>query len=269
MAAIELLAASFIILFQELTLIRWLGSEIRVLAYFPNLILMSAFLGLGIGCLLGDLRRLEPLWPISLFLAIVTTQVMNRIVFTSESESKYLWLLYQDLPKDSLVIHSVIVPIVICFVVSCLTFIPLGQYVARRLELFRAQSRVLWGYSWDIGGSLLGICAFTFIGFTGTPPAFWFAVIFTLGVVIFRGSGHRLAIYLFMVAISVVLIAYAQRDRAYSPYYSLSVVETPGIGLDILANGAVHQVALDFNDATRLSSNYVRSVVDGYRKPYT
>ena len=42
--ALELVAASFVVLFQELTLIRWLPGQIRVLAYFPNLILLSAFL---------------------------------------------------------------------------------------------------------------------------------------------------------------------------------------------------------------------------------
>ena len=47
--AIELLAASFVVLFQELALIRWLPVEVRVVAYFPNLILIGAFLGLGVG----------------------------------------------------------------------------------------------------------------------------------------------------------------------------------------------------------------------------
>jgi uncharacterized membrane protein len=41
----ELMVASFVVLFQELTIIRWLPGQVRVLAYFPNLILLSAFLG--------------------------------------------------------------------------------------------------------------------------------------------------------------------------------------------------------------------------------
>ena len=49
--ALELLAASFVVLFQELALIRWLPAEVRVAAYFPNLILIGAFLGLGVGAL--------------------------------------------------------------------------------------------------------------------------------------------------------------------------------------------------------------------------
>ena len=36
-------------LFWELVLIRWLGASIRIVAYFSNLVLISAFFGLGVG----------------------------------------------------------------------------------------------------------------------------------------------------------------------------------------------------------------------------
>jgi hypothetical protein len=32
-----------VVLFQELALIRWLPAQVRVLAYFPNLILIARF----------------------------------------------------------------------------------------------------------------------------------------------------------------------------------------------------------------------------------
>ena len=49
--AAEIFLVSFVVLFQELALIRWIPSQVRVVAYFPNVVLMSAFLGLGLGCL--------------------------------------------------------------------------------------------------------------------------------------------------------------------------------------------------------------------------
>ena len=64
--ALELLAVSFVVLFQELVLIRWLPVEVRVTAYFPNLILLSAFLGLGVGALRSRGASLLWLWPVSL-----------------------------------------------------------------------------------------------------------------------------------------------------------------------------------------------------------
>jgi len=68
--ALELFIASFIVLFQELTLIRWLPGQVRVLAYFPNLILISAFLGLGLGCLRANKRSLLILWPFSMVVLV-------------------------------------------------------------------------------------------------------------------------------------------------------------------------------------------------------
>ncbi|MFI5300504.1 MAG: spermidine synthase, partial [Polyangiales bacterium] len=62
-AARELALASFVVLFLELALIRWLPGQVRVLAYFPNLILVSAFLGLGVGALRSGRRSLLMMWP--------------------------------------------------------------------------------------------------------------------------------------------------------------------------------------------------------------
>src|SRR5580698_5332287 len=38
-------------LFLELMLIRWVGTEIRIFAYLQNTVLVTCFLGLGMGCL--------------------------------------------------------------------------------------------------------------------------------------------------------------------------------------------------------------------------
>src|SRR5690349_1023354 len=50
----ELLLASFLTLFAELAFIRWLAVEVRVFAYFKNVVLLLCFLGFGPGC---DLAR--------------------------------------------------------------------------------------------------------------------------------------------------------------------------------------------------------------------
>ncbi|HEX7606563.1 MAG TPA: hypothetical protein VF348_07620, partial [Usitatibacter sp.] len=40
-------------------MIRWLGTQIRVAAYFANLVLVATFLGMGLGVGLG---RTHPQW---------------------------------------------------------------------------------------------------------------------------------------------------------------------------------------------------------------
>jgi hypothetical protein len=48
---LRLLLCGLAALFWELALIRWLGASIRIVAYFSNLVLISAFFGLGLGAL--------------------------------------------------------------------------------------------------------------------------------------------------------------------------------------------------------------------------
>src|SRR5438270_9302071 len=90
-AALELTLTSFIVLFQELALIRWIGAEVRVLAYFPNVVLISAFLGLGVGSLLARrARSLLVLWPPLLLITIAAAFGISRIAFTQEAVSEHL-----------------------------------------------------------------------------------------------------------------------------------------------------------------------------------
>ena len=44
---------TFGILALELALIRWIGTQVRVFAYFNNLVLIATFLGMGLGIALG------------------------------------------------------------------------------------------------------------------------------------------------------------------------------------------------------------------------
>src|SRR5688500_5192620 len=54
---VRLLGLSFLMLFVELALIRWSGSNVLHLSYFSNFVLLGSFLGIGIGFLRGDQRR--------------------------------------------------------------------------------------------------------------------------------------------------------------------------------------------------------------------
>src|SRR3954466_670650 len=52
----HLYALSFAALFLELMLIRWVPAVVRLVAYYANLMLISSFLGLGIGAMLARWR---------------------------------------------------------------------------------------------------------------------------------------------------------------------------------------------------------------------
>ena len=57
LSKIRLFGFSFLILFTELALIRYIPANIKVYGYFGNLILIACFLGTGIGFLVSRKRR--------------------------------------------------------------------------------------------------------------------------------------------------------------------------------------------------------------------
>jgi predicted RNA methylase len=268
-ASLELLTASFVVLFQELTIIRWLPGQVRVLAYFPNLILLSAFLGLGLGCLRAGRRSLLWAWPLSLLLVACTALAMSRIIFTQSSGGEHLWLLYYDLGADAPVVPDVRLPIVASFVVSVLAFVPLGQYVAERLNLFRAGSSALLGYSWDILGSLLGVLGFALCSFARSPPVLWFGVFLAAGFVLMAPHRRLLVLYAAAGAGTLAISVVADRADHYSPYYAIAVERNPGqSSFALLTNGSVHQYGLDLRRGGAVETPEQRLTRDGYHLPY-
>ena len=266
---LQLFAASFVVLFQELTLIRWLPGQVRVLAYFPNLILLSAFLGLGVGCLRASRQSLLWVWPASLVVVTAAGLGMSRIAFTQESMSEHLWLLYYDLPAGAPVINDVHLPIIVTFVLSGISFVPLGQIVAVRLQEFRLRSSALWGYCWDILGSLTGVVTFAAFGLFQTVPVVWFSVFLIVGLVFFTGSRRAGLAYAGTALATLSVVFGAQRADVYSPYYAITHRQDANThAVEVLANGALHQYALSMVYSEPSGGEWQQTARDGYHVPY-
>src|ERR1044071_8589292 len=62
--------ATFGILALELALIRWTSGQIRIFAYFNNLVLIGAFLGMGLGLALGPRRPRLHEWTLPALLVL-------------------------------------------------------------------------------------------------------------------------------------------------------------------------------------------------------
>ena len=268
-AAIELVIVSFVVLFQELAFIRWLPTQVRVVAYFPNLILIGAFLGLGIGSLRARNRSLLWLWPVSLILLVGCAILMSGIAFTANDVSEHLWLLYNDLPDGAPVFEGVRLPIVLCFLFGALTFVPLGQLVAERLNVFRKQSSPLWGYAMDLSGSLLGVIGFALLSLTGSFPVVWFLFFSVLGGVLFLRSPRLLALHLATIGVVCFFVVRGERNQHYSPYYALSTVHVEGTSNHVIrTNGSLHQVAVALRESDPIVTEQQEEVRQGYHFPY-
>ena len=98
MRAFRTFLASFLVLFLEVALIRWMPAYIRLLSYFSNFILLASFLGIGIGCLLAPARsrlfRFFPLIQAAVVAAVyffrleVAVPTSGDIYFTSGTAEK-------------------------------------------------------------------------------------------------------------------------------------------------------------------------------------
>src|SRR4051794_1847267 len=84
---VALFVSSFLVLFLETALIRWMPAYVRLLAYFSNFILLASFLGIGVGCLLATRRRRLIAWFPLLQLALVVAVDRLRLEVALPSTS--------------------------------------------------------------------------------------------------------------------------------------------------------------------------------------
>ncbi len=261
---IELFFVSFAALCLELTLIRWLPSHVRVVAYFPNLILIASFLGLGAGALI---RRSGSVQLIGALLLVVGAGLtLGQVVFTASDRSEHLWLLYYDMPKDAVVINSVVLPIVTIFAIVTVTFLPIGYELAARLNVFKEAKRALIGYAIDLGGSLSGVIVFLVLAETGTGPVVWFSVALAAGFFVVRPTVFTVGAYVATALLSIWAVNRFENSDLYSPYYGIRVVRGENGSRHILTNGSLHQVALDLRHVPHGAvPDNVRETAAGYR----
>ncbi len=241
---IQLFLTSFLILFVELILIRWIPANVTHVGLFRNFLLMGSFLGIGAGILFGrDPRRL-PLSPFAPLLvatvALVGTATLEvRIQSASES---FLGIGVQGGPIGSLVIALLVI---LSSILMAALAIPLGSLLTSMPPL-RA-------YTVDICGSMVGISAFAILSSAGSPPAVWFGVAATvlglraLGTGVTRWSALSGA---FVVATIALSILQQSSTTSWSPYYRVSEQEI-GSTVVVSVNGVPHQILQRAADARK------------------
>lgn len=170
----DLFLISFLILFLELTSIRWFGGNVVFLAFFTNLVLMACFLGMSVGLLSAGRRQNMIHWVLPLALLALGLAVAARVVRwlwpellidVGGQNSPQVIFFGTDLlgtPNPGQFIVPIEVVAGVFFVVIALTFIGLGQVMGRAFDAI--PNRVA-AYSVDILGSLMGIVVFSLLSF--------------------------------------------------------------------------------------------------------
>ncbi len=191
---VNLALASFLILFLELALIRWIATEIRIFAYFQNLVLLACFIGGGIGCYLSarKIRLYIPLYMLSLLAGLVILPIYvhfdgqalhlfrNIPVFLASFADSVI--LYQRTIGHLYFMQAIgFLATLVIFSCIVLAFIPLGQILGR---VFEESKNPIEAYSMNVAASLLGIWAFSAFSFFYTSPWVWWLVSLVIIIVL-------------------------------------------------------------------------------------
>ncbi|MBI5641214.1 MAG: hypothetical protein HZA17_12400 [Nitrospirae bacterium] len=239
--SLQIAAATFGILSLELAMIRWTSGQVRVFAYFNNLVLIASFLGMGLGLVLG--RRhggllhwtLPTLAAITLVLGFAEPLGLVHIAFPDTSI--HLWGAEFSIEGiGQLVVNYVIF---LCLIVAIVVlFLFAGSAVGSLFPRLPA----LKAYRWDLVGSLLGVVGVTIVTAMGYGPWAWLA----LAVVPFAWLSRRPSSLVAGVAVLFVA-AYSAGGAYFSPYNRIDLrFEPDSIGLDV--NRDFHQSMHDLSD---------------------
>lgn len=247
----RLVALSFLMLFGQLALIRWLGASIFYLSYFSNFVLLGSFLGLGLGFLWSGRsgRSIYPLAPL-----LFGTLVAYVYVFDVPLDVTMRDVVFFDsitpvsaLPRE--------VVLALLFVSVATVMATVGDGVGRTFVRFRP----LEAYKWDLVGSLLGIAGFTVLSFLGAQPVVWGLIIVAvfLATMPLRDLRRWALTGLGVVLLLAPLIAEARdtttdeqersfasgattKELIWSPYYRITSLDTPSGGKSTFVNQTPH-----------------------------
>lgn len=267
-----LFLSSFLALYLELIIIRYLSSEIRVFAYLKNLPLIASFFGIGLGMLLGHvpkiLKKILPLLLLILFslISFAPELKLTHIPFPRGN------LLIMGAFNNSDLIHIIFFVSVVLSLLGIITgiFIALGGYIGEYFSKFPA----LQAYGINLFGSLAGILAFSALSYALTPPGVWF----------FLAAAALLPLYkkmkwqILALGATTAILFLPRPDSYWSPYYHLSLSQYPLV--ESSARPSAYEISVNydyFQKLVDLSPEFIkqhpnaepnRSAYETYELPY-
>ena len=210
---LQLFAVSFITLFLELMIIRWVPANIRLIAYYANLMLISSFLGIGLGALIKGKRiSLFKFFPYILVVDIIFLIICQRI-YTPGSLIEFRY--YSASPE----ITNFAV-IIFIFLLNTIVFVPLGEKIG---QLFDALPP-LRAYSWDLGGSILGTTVFGCFSFMFFSPFYGFLIVLVLYFFLIPNRSKWMALIPSLMCMVCVYLS-SSKEAIWSPYYYVMINE--------------------------------------------
>ncbi len=210
--AMGLFLASFLSLFLELLLIRWVPSHVRIVAYYGNLMLISSFLGLGCGLLLTRMGlNLYKWFPVPLVLLVLFVSAIKGINF-QQGPDELRFLINTGTSTTTF-------PVVIVFVLNAFVFVPLGDLVGSYFKKIPP----LQAYSWDLGGAIAGTVLFGLFSYFWFSPILGCLFMMAVYLIYCRGISHLIITGLLFTASLIMMVKGVDNTAIWSPYNYITV----------------------------------------------
>jgi SAM-dependent methyltransferase len=241
----RLVIVSIASLYFELLLIRWLPTQIRVLAYFNNVILISCILGLGLGALLAQRRPVPPSLVFMLLGSLMSLAVLYHgldVKLPLASGDYFLWNGLSRVAKGTIWQY---VALFVFFAANTALMVPIGQVLGvefDRLPPLRA-------YLLNVAGAMVGLSMFALFSLYSLSPLWWFLFglallipLLPMGRVVAAGAG---------LVVGLAAVGSLQPDTSWSPYYQITTRPLRSgarvLGHEVSVNEDSHQQAFNLS----------------------
>jgi hypothetical protein len=212
-----------LILFFELTLIRYISASIVSISFYSNIILLASFFGVGAGCLLNIKRNLFYYFPLLLlvFLLILNTHLL--MINTSQSE-----MIMFQIDGGSYKIPSWLIIIFIFSFVSAL-FLILGQQLKLAFQNFE---KSIDAYLFDLLGSIAGIITFSTLSYFELGFVCWISITCISWIIISQFNNNFVknqkndSIFIWILTVFFAIFLNSIQPNSYwSKYYFIKLLE--------------------------------------------
>lgn len=232
---LQLFFISFLILFLELALIRFIPSQIRYVGFFSNIILLASFVGIGLGTIFWNkIKQGFYIFPMLIFfLKIIVEYLKYDLVIVSEQVIFFNTGFGQFKSEPIFLIPLIFFAVVLIFMLP-------AKLLGELLNKFPP----LRGYQINIAGSIAGVVSFSLLSFFRTGPNVWFLLVFIISIILIRWRFLRKWIFIYTLIFLVLIVTgffKAQQpvvlesgknslttevETRWSPYYKISLYET-------------------------------------------
>lgn len=253
---VRLFFLGFLSLFLELALIRYLAGSIWNLGYFPNLVLIAAFIGLGLGFIFH--RSISSLRSEQLYIIVPgAISLLFMFVFLFEPQvpgfSSNVFLsefFFSSAESDNSGIGTWFL-FVVWFCSTAIIFLLISQYTAKLFATFKP----LVAYTLDIGGSCMGILSFMLISWLQIDALYWFVALLALFWLTLDRKLRRMPTTLcsiLFLLIATFSFIFPEEHEYWSPYQKISVRQHDN---NEIAGYAADQTSANANSLTSIYVN--------------